>query len=528
MRRFFLIRHLIIVIAIFMAATLLYAKETTSLTILYTNDLHAQFRPIRAVWLKDKPQIGGFARLTTLIKQTRAHDKNVILLSAGDVMTGPPVSRLTKGEAIFDLLNLMKYDAMCLGNHEFDQGWENTVKRIYQADFPVLAANIFYKGTDIPFALPCTILRRGKIRIGIIGILGRHAALETINKRLVTPLEFRDQIAVLQEWVPKLRPYVDILILLAHEGKAGMQSANAEGDPQRKLTKDIQVAAAVPGIDVLITGHAHRGVETPIVVPGTGTLLVSTYGLSTRLGRLVLNLDPETHKIIGYKGVLIPVLASRIAPDKEAEARIEKWEGKVRAITDEVIGTADIKLIRDYYRESSLGDLVADAFRNAAGTDIAMTNAGGLRADIPKGTVTTGQILAMYPFENPIVRMSITGKQLLQMLEHGASLEYGMAQISGLACTLDLSRPVGKRVIRASVAGKPLQANRNYTLATSDYLSNGGDGYTMLPHGQNVEPTGVFCTEAITGFIRKIHRIQYKTLNRIRILHKVSPAKKQN
>lgn len=518
MRRTFLIRTFILVFTCVLASSFLYAKEATSLTILYTNDLHAQFRPIPASWLKGKPQIGGFARLTTLIKQTRAHDKNVILLSAGDVMTGPPVSRLTKGKAIFDMLNLMKYDAMCLGNHEFDQGWENTVKRIYQADFPVLAANIFHKGTDIPFALPCVILRRGKIRIGIIGILGRHAALETINKQLVTPLEFRDQIAVLQEWVPKIRPYVDILILLAHEGKAGMQSANAEGDPQRKLTKDIQVASTVPGIDVLITGHAHRGVETPIVVPETGTLLVSTYGLSTRLGRLLLTLDPETHKIISHKGVLIPVLANRIAPDKEAETRIERWEHKVQAFTDEVIGTTDMALLRDYYREFSVGDLVADAYRKAAGTEISMTNAGGLRADIPQGPITVGQILAVYPFENPVLRMSVTGKQLLQMLEHGASLEYGMAQISGLSCTVDLSRPVGHRVVSAFVMGKPLKRDQTYTLATSDYLADGGDGYTMLKKCRKVEPSGAFCTEAIIQFIRKYRHIRYKELDRVRVL----------
>jgi 5'-nucleotidase / UDP-sugar diphosphatase len=524
MRRTFLNGFFLFLVACVLFSNLIYANETTSLTILYTNDIHAQFDPIQAVWLKDKPRIGGFAYITTLIKQNRARAGNSVLLSAGDVMTGPPVSRLTKGEAIFDLLNLMGYDAMCLGNHEFDQGWENTVKRINQADFPVLAANIFYKGTDIPFAMPCTILNRGGIRIGIIGILGRTAAIETINKRLVKPLEFRDQIAVLQEWVPKLRPHVDILILLAHEGKAGMQSANAEGDPQRKLTKDIQVAATVPGIDVLITGHAHRGVETPIVVPETGTLIVSTYGLGTRLGRLVLNLDMKTHHIVDYKGVLIPVLSDKIQPDKEAQARITKWEQKVKAITGEVIGTADMDLLRDYYRESPLGDLAADAYRKAAETDISMTNAGGLRADIPAGPITVGQILAMYPFENPIVRMSVTGNEIIQMLEHGASLEYGMAQISGLSCTIDLSRPVGHRVVSASVAGKTVRPDRTYTLATSDYLADGGDGYTMLRSGRNVKSAGVFCTQAIIQFIREHRHIRYQELNRVRVLKALSPV----
>ncbi len=524
MYRKFQARFFMILLACVLFSNFVYATKNASLTILYTNDIHAQFRPVRAVWLKDKPRIGGFAYITTLIKQNRARVKNSLLLSAGDVMTGPPISRLTRGKAIFDLLNLMGYDAMCLGNHEFDQGLENTVKRMNQADFPVLAANIYYKGTDIPFAMPCTILKRGGIRIGIIGILGKKAALETINKRLVTPLEFRDQITVLQEWVPRLRPHVDVLILLAHEGKAGMQSADAEGDPQRKLTKDIQVAATVPGIDVLITGHAHRGVETPVVVPETGTLIVSTYGLGTRLGRLTLTLDSKTHAILSHKGILIPVLSDHISPDKAAQAMIDKWEQKVQAITHEVIGTADMDLLRDYYRESPLGDLVTDAFRKAAGTNIAMTNAGGLRADIPTGPITVGQVLAMYPFENPIVRMSITGKELLQMLEHSASLEYGMAQVSGLTCTVDLTRPAGKRITAVFVAGKPVRPDKRYTLATSDYLANGGDGYTMLNKGQAVQSANIFCTEAIIQFIRKVRHIRYEKSNRVQILKAIAPV----
>ncbi len=525
MRRTFIFRFFVVALAGLIFASFLLAKNSDSLTILYTNDLHAQLDPIRAMWLKGKPRVGGFAYLTTLIKQNRKHGKNVILLSAGDVMTGPPISRLTRGEAVFDLLNRMGYDAMCLGNHEFDQGWENTINRIYQADFPVLAANIFYKGSDIPFTMPCAIFVRGKIRIGVIGILGRRAALETINKQLVTSLEFRDQIPVLREWVPKLRPHVDILVLLAHEGDAGMQSATAEGDPQRKLTTDIQVARTVPGIDVLITGHAHRGVETPIMVPETGTLIVSTYGLGTRLGKLTLTLDPESHKIIRYNGKLIPVFSDRISPDEAIKARIAKWEDKLQAITGEIIGKNEMPLLRDYYRESLLGDLVADAYRNAAETEIAITNAGSLRADLPAGDITVGKILAVYPFEDPIVRMTVTGKTLLKILEHGAALKYGMIQVSGLTFAVDLSRPSGKRVLRAFVGKNPVKPNRMYSLAVCDYLVNGGDGYTMLQNSINSQPAGAFCTEAIIHYIRSSRHIRYDTLNRIQILKTTTPIK---
>jgi len=130
----------------------------------------------------------------------------------------------------------------------------------------------------------------------------------------------------------------------------------------------------------------------------------------------------------------------------------------------------------------------------------------------------------MYPFENPVVRLSVTGKEVLQMLEHGASLEYGMAQIAGLSCTVDLSHPAGNRVTAAFIAGKPVKSDQVYTLATSDYLANGGDGFTMLRKGRNVKSAGVFCTEAIIQFIREHRHIRYKELNRVRVLKAPSPV----
>ena len=494
------------------------AAEPVELTILYTNDIHAQLHPLKATWMDKETDMGGFAHIATLVQRLRQDREHVLFLSAGDVMTGPPVSRLTKGEAVFDLMNVMGYDAMCLGNHEFDQGWENVLDRIYQARFPVLGANIFYRDTNIPFAMPCVILKRGPLKIGIIGILGRKAALETINTRLVTALEFRDQITLLQEWVPRLRPHVDILILLAHEGVAGMQSTTAEQDRQRRLDTDIAVASTVPGIDVLITGHAHRGVEIPIVVAPTGTLLVSTYGMGTRLGELVLLVDTGTGAVSGHGGKLIPVLSAEIPPRPEVAQRIAYWDQQVQSITDEVLGETDHLLSRNYYDASPLGNLCADAFRKVAGTEIAITNSGGLRADIPAGPITVGQVLAAYPFENPIVKMTLSGEQILRLLKHGATFDYGIAQVSGIQMQLDTSRDKGTRVLSVRVNSKPLDPNRAYTVATSDYMARGGDAYTVFAEAEDSEPAGAFCTEAIMDFIRKQGTITPEKVDRIVIL----------
>lgn len=504
---------------LFVFALHIIAAEPVELTILYTNDIHAQMHPLQTTWKTAETRMGGFAHIATKVEQIRNEREHVLFLSAGDVMTGPPVSRLTKGEAVFDLMNVMGYDAMCLGNHEFDQGWQNVLERVYQARFPVLGANIFYRDTNIPFAMPCAILQRGPLKIGIIGILGRKAALETINTRLVTALEFRDQITLLQEWVPRLRPYVDVLILLAHEGVAGMQSTTAEQDRQRRLDTDIAVASAVPGIDVLITGHAHRGVEIPIVVEPTGTLLVSTYGMGTRLGELVLQVDPDAGDITGQTGKLVPVLSEEIPPKPDVAERIAYWDQQVQSITNEVLGHTNHALTRDYYDASPLGNLCADAFRAAAGTEIAITNSGGLRADVPAGPITAGQILAAYPFENPIVRMTLSGEQVFRLLEHGATFDYGIVQVSGIRIKMDTARPKGDRILWVTINGNKLDRKRAYSVATSDYMARGGDAYTVFAEAEDSQPVGAFCTEAIMNFIRTKGIIRPESVDRILVLN---------
>lgn len=160
------------------------------LTILYTNDFHAQDYPVRATWVSGSPMMGGAAYLAGYVNQVRAEEKNVLLLDAGDILTGPPISTLTEGEAPIDLYNYIGYDAVAVGNHEFDHGWQRARNLLSYAQFPFLSANIFYKNTNILFAKPYEILDAGDVRVGVIGIHGKKAGLETIQLDRVTELEF--------------------------------------------------------------------------------------------------------------------------------------------------------------------------------------------------------------------------------------------------------------------------------------------------------------------------------------------------
>ncbi len=285
-------RHLrsFLLLASLVLAGRLPAQAPRDVTILYTNDFHSALDPIGAYWLPGHPRLGGAAALAGYIDSVRAADHTVFLFDAGDMFTGM-VSNLTRGEALMEMMRAMHYDAMAIGNHEFDYGSANFTRQMDRVPFPVLGANIFYKGTRHPYSRPYVILERNGVRVGVIGFIGQDAR-SVANQAGITDLDFVDPVEVLRPIVAELRPQVDLVVVLAHQGQTGPMQTDAEAHPeiQRDFNEDIRVAGAVPGIDVFVGGHAHRGIEVPYVHPRTGTIIVQTYGYGTRLG--VLHLEP--------------------------------------------------------------------------------------------------------------------------------------------------------------------------------------------------------------------------------------------
>src|SRR5204862_3275304 len=190
---------------------------------------------------------------------------------------------------------------------------------------------------------------------------------------------------------------VDLIVLLAHQGETGPQQTDAEAHPdlQRDFDEDIRLCGAVPGIDVFVGGHAHRGIETPYVHPQTGTLIVQTYGYGTRLGYLKLRL--REGKVVAHEGELKKVWSDRIVPDPVVAAKIEAYKRAAAPAIGRVVGRSRARLTRDYNRESPLGDFVTDVLREEGRAEIALTNAGGQRAAIPEGRVTNGHVLEAVP-----------------------------------------------------------------------------------------------------------------------------------
>ncbi len=466
---------LFLAVLVVLGAFPLPAEESTrEVVLLYTNDFESAYDPKEAFWRDDLEHVGGVAQLATLIEAERAKAPLSFLLDAGDIFTGT-LSKLTHGELPFEMMITMGYDAMSIGNHEFEYGWWVLREAMHRAPFPVLAANLFYEGTEIPFAQPYTILERDGFRIGVIGIFGTDAATALFPPHLAG-LEVRDPVVAARKAVAHLRSDVDLVILLTHQGKTAPMQTDDEADlsVQRGIEADIRLAGAVEGVDVLIGGHADAGQETPFVHPETGTLICQTYGQGTRLGYLKLDIDTETGNIAAHDGRLLVVDSDSLVPNSMVAAKLATARARFPK-TGTVVGKTVAPLIRRYNEESDIGNLFADILRAYGSTQVAFVHSGGIRADLPAGPVTQEQLLDAFPFIDYVYVLSMTGEQILDVLEQGLTLERGVLQVSGMTIEYDLSRPVGHRVLKVRVGDSPLEGEESYSVTTFDFLVSGAD-----------------------------------------------------
>lgn len=459
------------------------------LRLVYTNDFHSAFDPIPGYWLPGAPRLGGAAHLATLVQREREAAPTSFLVDSGDMFTGT-VSLLTKGEALLEMMIAMGYDAMGVGNHEFDYGWQSFEEQIPRVAFPILCANVRYRRAagdrPIRFCRPHTIVERNGVRLGIVGTMGARAAKYTIMPSKVEGLEFVDPVSEVAEQVRMLRPVVDVVVVLAHQGLPGPMQTDAENDSsvQRPLDEDLDFCGAVPGIDVYVAAHSHHGIEEPIVHPRTGTILVQTYGYGTRVG--VLDLTVRDRRVVRHLGALKKVWSDELPAHPGVAGRIAYYRQKLAPEIGPDLGTATARFIRKYNAESSLGSHVTDVMRERARSHIAITNAGGLRADLPQGGLNRGHVLDALPFLNTLVTLELSGKDLRAAIEHGLSLAAGSCQVSGLTARFDPKRPAGERLVDLRVGVTAVAAEKSYRVSTNSFLAEGGDRYESLRNGRRV------------------------------------------
>lgn len=509
------------VIAAGILLTLPFWACAKDVTIIYTNDLHAHVEPYKVPYIADgKRDIGGWANITTMVKEEKGKNKATCFFDAGDYFTGPYISSLTKGKAIIDIMNTMQFDAVTMGNHEFDHGWDNTLLQLSQAKFPIVQGNIFYQNSDKAFwDKPYTIIEKDGVKIGVIGLHGKFAFNDTVSAAIRVGIEARDEIKWLQSYIDELKGKVDLTVLLVHEGTPARQSSIGGTDVRRALDKDIQTASQVKGLDILITGHAHVGTPEPIKVGNT--LILSTDSGGIDVGKLVLDYKEKPHHFTVKNFELKTIYADEWKPDPKTKSVIDNWNKKLDEVVQQTVGQSPVELTRAYGESAPLGNLAADALLAAAGknTQLALTNSGGIRTELPAGAITMGGVISVYPFPNELATMDLTGKQLRSLMEHGASLSNGVLQVSkGLEMKYDSSKPVGQRVLELTLNGKAIEDSAVYHIATQSFLADGGDSFTTFTEGKAHNTTGgYYVYNAVIDYFKAGNTITDEQLNGMRV-----------
>jgi 2',3'-cyclic-nucleotide 2'-phosphodiesterase (5'-nucleotidase family) len=481
-RSFVIILALALLFSVFTCAPVSAAPadietDGVALTILHTNDVHGAFE-------KSDTAIGHDVIAGIYDAYKDAGDRPVLLLDAGDAVQGVYFVGQSRGEAAIDIMNAVCYDAMTVGNHEFDYGLARLRELAASANFPFLLKDSLSNKAD-NFA-PYVVIERGGLRVGVFGITTPQTAtgstggieLADAGKSFGTVAEL---IAEAKATVTALRTdeKVDVVVCLSHLGIEDIGFGTS-----------YDIRDNVDGIDVIIDGHSHTALADIEQANGK-TPITSTGTAAVALGVVEFEKGADVAFTVDTRSIFKEE-AAEFAPRAAVTTVIDKWAKTVETAGAEVVASVkeDIPLSRSLLRaeEAVAGNLVADAMRAAAGADVALQNGGGVRdtnPSLPAGDLTRKQLITVLPFGNVLQMAEVKGSVIKEALEHGVS-SYptpmgGFPQISGMTFTFNPLAPVGSRVLEVKVGGEALDPDKSYSLATNDFTGPlGGDDYTML------------------------------------------------
>jgi 2',3'-cyclic-nucleotide 2'-phosphodiesterase (5'-nucleotidase family) len=510
-------------------ASAAWPDRPDSIFIIHTNDIHAHLMPFEDA---KGGVVGGAASRAALISRLRVQTSRTLLVDAGDVFQGTPFYNFFRGVPDYRAMSLTKYDVGALGNHELDDGPWWWLRAHSAATFPIVTANVFVTadsawatslepvagrlrkgaryigGAKVPDATPLRYLAPpyliqvvAGVKIAILGLTTKDL-VSIVSKTRNRGVAVADPISVAAALVPELRKKADMVVALTHLG----------------VDQDRALAARVPGIDVIVGGHSHTYLWQPIFIRNGnkngygGTAIVQAGRWGDRVGRLAIAIGPR-----GVQGLTDALVAVR-PTDGEDPAVVSL----LRPFRDSIAVSMDKPVFRTASRvpmsgleegDTPLGNFVTDAMREAAGADMAIINSGGIRAPLPEGTVTVGDVFTVLPFDNTVVKIPMKGWQVRDVLDFVARRigKRGFAQISGAQFVVRRGRASDIRI-----GGKPLDSDRVYQVATIDYLYGGGDGYVLFARAGEATPIGIFTHDAAVDFLRKHPDYQFKKQGRIR------------
>ena len=482
-------RFLIAALAVFLAAPL--TASTFELSVYHTNDIHGWIMPHKG--MGKRGPWGGAAALAAVYNKDKGPK---LLLDAGDFFQGTPEGTSTEGRALADIFNAVGYDAVVVGNHEYDLG-EPALKRLVpRFKMPVLGANVYQKktGRRVGYLKPWIIKEFAGVKVGILGLITSSMRNLSFPKH-VKGLEFRREVSEARKAVKELRRAgATVIIAVTHMG--------LERPYGRIRTGDQTLAAEVEGIDLIVGGHTHTLLKKPILDATHDTLIVQAGSGLRYVGRAVLEIDRDTRKVVGKKARIIPLLIERTGEDPVVKRIVTRYGREMDKIYGRVLGRAPRALLRNREGESALGDWMTDCLRTHAGADIAIHNGGGIRADMPAGPVTLRTLFEIMPFENRLVNLVMSGALVREALDHGVAAR-NIIQVSGLEARYRRNGRRGKRILSLKVGGEPLGLKRDYTVVTIDFLVKGGDGYSPFHRAAKMEYTDSLVRDVLARCVEK-------------------------
>lgn len=528
-----------IILSVLLLALSLAMAEDLRLDIMWSNDVHGGIDRSQATFMNPEfpPQLGGGAAAATLIKHIRSFQsptRQSLLLDAGDFFQGRPVGTVTNGVSVIEYMNMVGYDALTIGNHEFDILQDELEPTLELANFPILTCNVIDTETgEIPwYAFPYTIVNRMGLRIGILGFTTTDTKQMSFPEN-IRNIEFLDEKESVTKYVKILREEekVDLVIVLGHAGlpyenvETYLSRYDEKGNPRYAERRghwgyDAQeIAREVDGIDLFIGGHIHKGWPEPWIDPVTHTMVITGYAYGSNLGMLTLTIDPETKTLTGYElpaireGAMITLFEDQFIPDPDARDLIEGYVSIAEEGMDEVVGYAKSHLSRtNVDAQSPMGNTIVDAMKYMVNADFSFLNLGGVRAEIKSGPVSYRNIFEVMPFDNMLISFKCDGRTLRRIIETRVEGSRAGLIVSGVNVVYSRQRPNFDRVTTLLIGGEPWDPDKIYTVATTDFLMQGNAGLTMLMNtpAEDITNHNINLRDAIVKYFKDMSPVDTK------------------
>ena len=463
----------------------------SSFTILHFSDLHEHLHPVKRKIGNKDVEFGGVDRLIGGLKAARtAAGPGTLVLYAGDAIQGTPFSTFFKGEVTFGLLDGV-IDYMVPGVHDFDYGQDNLNNLTGKSKFKVLSANIFNKDAKPFTGVDYVIKDIDGIKVGIFGLTMRITEILQ-SARNIEGLNFGPVEDAARAAVMAMRGQgVDFVIALTHQG----------------IEEDKKLARAVDGINLIVGGLSHTVLTNGFLVFDTWIAQAGYRG--EHFGKITVRYDKEKKRIISISPEIVNVTAEMPA-DAEVAKVVDKYSKELKSKLDVVVSKSDVLLegSRNKVRgnETNLGNLLADILKRETGADMCIINSGVIRASINPGPVRVADVLNVLPYPNNVSTVRLTGKAIYRIIEKSAATNPGEGRFLQVSGGLQY-KIKGRTLAELKFNGRDLDENRVYTVATSDFLADGGDNYPEFKQDRDPKNTGITMAEFMIEALKRMPTI---------------------